>query len=46
MRLFQNIWHNMANNKNRKQKRKKPKPDKCAFQVAIENTEEVKMDSV
>lgn len=42
MRLFQNIWHNMANNKNRKQKRKKPKPDKCAFQVAIENTEEVK----
>ena len=32
----------MVNNKNRIQKQKKAKPVKCAFQVAIENTEEVK----
>lgn len=32
----------MANNKNRKQKQQGAKPVKCAFQVAIEKTEEVK----
>lgn len=32
----------MANNKNRKQKQLGTKPVKCAFQEAIENTEEVK----
>ena len=41
MRSFQGIWHSMAN-KRRKTEQVGAETVKCAFRVAIENTEEVK----
>ena len=41
MKWSQNIWHNMANNKNNLKLVKK-NTSKSAFQVAVENTDEVK----